>query len=801
MDRLTRLGSYLRQRHEIDSWLLERRSELAAAIAVHDEALAATKLLCEACIAALLLEAEECTSSAGVQRCDTWEVFAATETVPPPLLRPGPPERLLGFIRGTPARARRRASEQANARVDESDAMADYRAAADGRRRRLLEEFAPVLSRSDHSAELVPDGVHTCACAVAARLKGLPEVPPAGRAVELLKEAMLSPPAARAQLEWLRSLLEGEVPHSAAVCLQELSDGLVADLRALCGAPGRGWHMHASEPAPPRGGGVVLASVHFLHAAERAAAGEAAPSNASHICEGVSQAARQLRGRLRQGGTLLLVGDFNGPVGGPTQLSLFGGGERAAADGAVALSLRRRAVAARAAARHPAVRRLKPAETEARALVLSDFATLAPASAAPFGPPPPPPAGSPCPAVLLVLARFREDVSWLARLPPGVEYHVMQKGGAVQRELPACRQTALPNVGREAHAYLSSFLDELSLLAAHVSAGRRPPRWVPLGLWSGGERIVYCDASGAPHQALKVNQLAPSPLLLPIGRVWRALFGEGRALPTWIGFTPGACFAVCREALLRGLTPSRVEAALSPSCGLGCHADPLSGHVFERLWRYLCGYGEEEEELGEHASSAARSFSFCNFRIGEANWVNTAHGWGSAARGTAAALAMVRCDADFVSRVALLDVNAEELPGFYEREAGYSIADTLWAPGGAMERHCAGSEYVAAWMRSSLRPLWPPAGAHLLPAPGYLRLCAAAHRRAGLLDHFLDSTLLHDGVTTLRAHCERDEGARRAIASLDEEEAAGSDEEAASMHGDARGALSRSSGHGVTLEP
>mmetsp|Transcript_49598 Transcript_49598/g.155727 ORF Transcript_49598/g.155727 Transcript_49598/m.155727 type:complete len:182 (+) Transcript_49598:292-837(+) len=170
----------------------------------------------------------------------------------------------------------------------------------------------------------------------------------------------------------------------------------------------------------------------------------------------------------------------------------------------------------------------------------------------------------------------------------------MQKGGAVQRELPACRQTALPNVGREAHSYLSflqtvhaasasaaeaarllpplvvfaqadpfdhnpAFLDELSLLAAHVSAGRRPPRWVPLGLWSGGERIVYCDASGAPHQ----------PLLLPIGRVWRALFGEKRALPTWIGFTPGACFAVCREALLCGLTPSRVEAALSPSCGLG----------------------------------------------------------------------------------------------------------------------------------------------------------------------------------------------------------------------------------------
>ena len=73
---------------------------------------------------------------------------------------------------------------------------------------------------------------------------------------------------------------------------------------------------------------------------------------------------------------------------------------------------------------------------------------------------------------------------------------------------------ALPWLAASPHALAeTAFLDELSLLAAHVSAGRRPPRWVPLGLWSGGERIVYCDASGAPHQALTVNQLAPSVAL------------------------------------------------------------------------------------------------------------------------------------------------------------------------------------------------------------------------------------------------------------------------------------------------
>lgn len=253
-------------------------------------------------------------------------------------------------------------------------------------------------------------------------------------------------------------------------------------------------------------------------------------------------------------------------------------------------------VSARALAQHPAALALKPPEICARELVLPDeLGGSGVQWVAPDGP-----------SVLLIVARYKEDVSWLKSLPALVEYHVVQKC-ALQPELAAERQTLLPNVGRESHSYLthllrlqreaadgrvalplllvcvqadpfehnSRFLDELDVLAGAAARGVAA-YFTPLGLWSGGERIIYCDASGAPHQ----------PKLLPIARTWRALFGEARPLPLWLGFTPGALFALSCEALLR--TPTAVlEAALGPEGGLSSHADPIAGHVFERLWRYL----------------------------------------------------------------------------------------------------------------------------------------------------------------------------------------------------------------------
>lgn len=105
----------------------------------------------------------------------------------------------------------------------------------------------------------------------------------------------------------------------------------------------------------------------------------------------------------------------------------------------------------------------------------------------------------------------------------------------------------------------ASFLDDVATLAAAAArfTPGRLPRFTPLGVWSGGERIIYCDASGAPHQ----------PKLLPIERTWRSLFGTDRPLPLWFGFTPGALFAISRDALSR--TPlSVLETALGPEGGL-----------------------------------------------------------------------------------------------------------------------------------------------------------------------------------------------------------------------------------------
>jgi len=281
--------------------------------------------------------------------------------------------------------------------------------------------------------------------------------------------------------------------------------------------------------------------------------------------------------------------------------------EHAALGSAQLLPLLGEMVGARAVGSHAAVAALRPADDGVppgvRALLPSDGAAPPSALLPPTAPP----------VVLLVVARYQEDVGWLERLPAGVAYHVMQKGGALQAELPAERQSLLPNVGRESHSYLrflaerahgddmppllvctqadpfphnDRFLEELQLLAAAAAASdaasaasadaeARLPPFVPLGRWSGGERLIVCDTSGAPHQ----------PKLLPLHRTWRSLFGDETPVPLWLRFTPGALFAVSRDACRS--RPADFYARASEACGLAASADPICGHAFERLWWYV----------------------------------------------------------------------------------------------------------------------------------------------------------------------------------------------------------------------
>ena len=99
-----------------------------------------------------------------------------------------------------------------------------------------------------------------------------------------------------------------------------------------------------------------------------------------------------------------------------------------------------------AVSNHPAVAALRPKhDGDGGGLPEAARALLdRPAPAAPIDPATPP-------RVLLLLARYREDVRWLSRLPAGVTFHVVQKGGALQPELPQARTVAVPTMA--AHAY------------------------------------------------------------------------------------------------------------------------------------------------------------------------------------------------------------------------------------------------------------------------------------------------------------------------------------------------------------
>ena len=325
--------------------------------------------------------------------------------------------------------------------------------------------------------------------------------------------------------------------------------------------------------------------------------------------------------------------------------------EHAALASAALLPLLSEMVSARAVGSQSSVAALRPADDA----VLVDARALLERAASPARAHPDP---AMTPSVTLLVARYQEDVSWLHQLPARVAFHIVQKGGALQPEFPAERQSLLPNVGRESHSYLSflaerahdeaaplspllvctqadpfphnpAFLEEVAALAdvaasapdalcvprlkswaatdpgpacppvacqhaAATAAASGRPLFVPLGKWSGGERMIVCDASGAPHQ----------PKLLPLLRTWAALFGsdncgveagsvEASAAPAeaplppplWLSFTPGAIFAVSRRAYQA--RPAAWYARACDACGLSASEDPIVGHAFERLWWYI----------------------------------------------------------------------------------------------------------------------------------------------------------------------------------------------------------------------
>jgi endonuclease/exonuclease/phosphatase family metal-dependent hydrolase len=226
---------------------------------------------------------------------------------------------------------------------------------------------------SHNVQELVEDGISMYAsCLASSHLMGVAPaygtLKSARELVGTLVGAMLSPAVRNAQREVLVTFLETHVPKCDAVCLQELSNELVGSLEAVCAAHAPRWYFHASmRPASQRRFGgcdartailsvrkfmaeddcvvtfqsssatptarirryatvtflpdkalasaVTLISTHVLHSSCKSNASGVTHGNIENIRTSEEQVLAQLRPRLATADVVMLVGDFNGPLG------------------------------------------------------------------------------------------------------------------------------------------------------------------------------------------------------------------------------------------------------------------------------------------------------------------------------------------------------------------------------------------------------------------------------------------------------------------------------------------------------
>ncbi|MDA0990148.1 MAG: DUF3431 domain-containing protein [Verrucomicrobia bacterium] len=201
----------------------------------------------------------------------------------------------------------------------------------------------------------------------------------------------------------------------------------------------------------------------------------------------------------------------------------------------------------------------------------------------------------------LVVARFAEDLRWIRRLPESCRVTVYNKGP----DLPGA--TVLPNIGHEAHTYLSHIVARYDSLADttvfcqgrpfdHVPELHRQLRELAEGQlrvsdfrWL-GFIIDYDDPQGT--RLFKNWSKNPNGRLLDCNGFWNALWN--RPAPERMVFYPGAHFAVTR-AQIRSQSRVFYQQALALSIQF-----PDAGHCLERCWDAVFGcHGIPEKHRGK----------------------------------------------------------------------------------------------------------------------------------------------------------------------------------------------------------
>jgi hypothetical protein len=210
------------------------------------------------------------------------------------------------------------------------------------------------------------------------------------------------------------------------------------------------------------------------------------------------------------------------------------------------------------------------------------------------------------PKLEIVVARHRERVDWTRNLPRQVAVTIYDKGGDLDpAAYPRARVLHLPNVGREAHTYLTHLTTQppapvtffcqghpfdhapdLRRVVAAVAAGARV---VPGFLWLG----FIIDTDDPRGRRLFVPwSKNPDRCELALDQFHQALFGAPP--PDAFRFYPGGQFAVTAE--LCAARPRELYArALALAAGF-----PDAAHCFERTWDRLFGVvGVDHALLGD----------------------------------------------------------------------------------------------------------------------------------------------------------------------------------------------------------
>lgn len=196
------------------------------------------------------------------------------------------------------------------------------------------------------------------------------------------------------------------------------------------------------------------------------------------------------------------------------------------------------------------------------------------------------------PDIELVVARYREDLRWLKRVPRTVRVTVYDKSGE-----GAAGHSVLPNVGREAHTYLHHIVQRYGALAEHtVFVQGRPFDHAPdlhkrLRAWSDGREaaepfrwlgflVDWDDARGGRL----FRTWSKNPERRPLDMKGFAAVLEEPALgeEPFI-FFGGAQFLVARERIVS--RPLRFyHRAIKVA-----ETFPDAAHCFERVWDRVFG--------------------------------------------------------------------------------------------------------------------------------------------------------------------------------------------------------------------